>query len=132
MAQSFDGQMAGLFKHHKEIDRATCDRYAEKVVGGTVKALGWQGCYSYTVQSEDERTVIQFMSSDSPLDPETVHLAKKIHPDLVPKMEHLGFVDGSSVSVWKMDKISGLGFMDMECEEDIKTKLLTTVVDLAK
>ncbi len=63
---------------------------AEEVVDGTVYPLDWQGYHSYTVESEDRRTVVQFRSDQSPLDDEILNLAKRIHPNLVPVMERLG------------------------------------------
>jgi hypothetical protein len=44
----------------------------------------------------------------------------------------LGFLGDSAVSVWKMDKIPGVGFLMMLHDDNIRTKLLTTVVDMAK
>lgn len=108
------------------------NRYAEEVVGGTVYPLDWQGYHSYTVESEDRRTVVQFRSDQSPLDDEILNLAKRIHPNLVPVMERLEFLDDPAVSVWKMDKIPGVGFLEMIHDDNIKTKLLLTVTDMAE
>ncbi|KAH0333138.1 hypothetical protein KCU81_g9958, partial [Aureobasidium melanogenum] len=74
-----------------DAQRTLFNKYAEKVVGGAVCPLKWQGYYSYTVESEDGRTVIQFRSDQSPLDDEIVKLAKRVHPNLVPAMECLEF-----------------------------------------
>lgn len=114
------------------IEQNECDRYAETVVGSTIRPLSWQGCHSYTVESNDGRTVVQFRAARSPLDENTVKLANKIHPNLVPAMERLDSFDDPSVSVWKMDKIHGLGFMMIMDDSEIMTKLTTTVVDKAK
>lgn len=66
-------------------------------------------------------------------DPCTVRLAKKVHPDLVPAMECLGNFDNTSVTVWKMDEVPGLGFFYVfSHEDDIKTKLSAMVTDMAK
>jgi len=124
--------MSDLFDTHTIITQTACNKYAEEVVGGTVHALDWQGYYSYTVESGDGRTIVQFRSDQSPLDEVIVKLARRIHPELVPVMECLGFLGESTVSVWKMDKIPGVGFLEMIHDDDIKTKLLTTVVDMAK
>ncbi|CAD0090233.1 unnamed protein product [Aureobasidium mustum] len=123
-----------LFDTHTKISQASCDKYAEKVLGQPVHPLGWQGCHSYTVESQDEHTVIQFRSAESPLVESTVNLAKKVHPNLVPTMEYLGFFDDTSVTVWKMSKIPGFGFAYVldDDDVDIKTKLPATVTDMAK
>lgn len=125
--------MSDLFTSHPEISQASCDSFAEQVVGQPVRPLDWQGCFSYTLESEDERTVVQFRSSDSPLDACTVRLAKTVHSDLVPNMECLGNFENTSVTVWKMDQVPGLGFFYLlSQEDDIKTKLSAMVIDMAK
>lgn len=124
--------MSDLFDVHSTIKQSACNRYAEEIVRGPVRALLWQGYYSYTVESEDSRTIVQFRSEKSPLDQDTVNLAKRIHPHHVPSMVYLGLFGDSAVSVWKMDKIPGVGFLAMVHDSNIKEKLLTTVVDMAK
>lgn len=125
--------MAEFFEASPGIEQSACDRYAEMVVGSTVRPLFWQGSHSYTVESNDGRTVIQFRAARSPLDENTVKLAKKIHPNLVPAMDRLYSFDDPSVSVWKMEKIHGDGFMiAMDINPEIKTMLTTTVVDMVE
>lgn len=124
--------MSDLFETHSNVKQIACDKYAEEVVRSPVRALGWQGYYSYTVESADGRTIIQFRADKSPLEQEVVNLAKRVHPNLVPTTVRLGFLDNSTVSVWKMDKMPGVGFLAIISDDNIKTKLLTTVVDLAR
>lgn len=62
LAQSILDIMAEFFATHSKLSQASCDTYAEQVVGQLVRPLGWQGCFSYTLESEDERTVVQFRS----------------------------------------------------------------------
>jgi hypothetical protein len=124
--------MSDAFKIRTKVQQASFNMYAEEVVGGTVRPLDWQGHYSYTVESEDERTVVQFRSDRSPLDDGIINLAKRVHPNLVPAMERLEFLDDPKVSVWKMDKISGVGFLNMIDDDNIKTKLRLTVTDMAE
>ncbi|KAK6001304.1 hypothetical protein QM012_002635 [Aureobasidium pullulans] len=126
--------MFDLFDTHPEISQASCDAYAEKILNQPVRPLDWQGCHSYTLESGDEQIVIQFRSAASPLDKNTVKLAKKVHPTLVPATEYLGFFESTEVTVWKMDKIPGLGiFYVMDDDDvDIKTKLPATVTNMAK
>jgi hypothetical protein len=112
--------MSDAFEIRTIVQQSSFNRYAEKVVGGTVRPLDWQGYHSYTVESEDERTVIQFRSDQSPLDDRIITLAKRIHPNLVPAIERLEFLDDPTVSVWKMDKISGVGFLDMTHDDNIE------------
>jgi hypothetical protein len=124
--------MSDLFYTHPNVKQAACDRYAAEVLGSPVHSLSWQGCHSYTVESTDGRTIVQFRSDQSPLDQKIVDLARTAHPDLVPAMVFLGFLDESTVSVWKMDKIPGVGLLTTVNDDNIKTKLPTTVVDMAK
>jgi hypothetical protein len=124
--------MSDAFEIRIIVQQSSFNRYAEKVVGGTVRPLDWQGYHSYTVESEDERTVIQFRSDQSPLDDRIITLAKRIHPNLVPAIERLEFLDDPTVSVWKMDKISGVGFLDMTHDDNIETKLRLTITDMAE
>ncbi|GIZ48181.1 hypothetical protein CKM354_001125400 [Cercospora kikuchii] len=124
--------MSDLFDTHSNVKQTACDKYAQEVVGGPIQALDWQGYYSYTVESKDGHTIVQFRSDKSPLDQEIVDLAKRVHPDLVPGMVRLGLLGDSTVSVWKMDKIPGVGFLMMIHDDNIKTKVLTTAVDMAK
>ncbi|KAG9694712.1 hypothetical protein KCU95_g5542, partial [Aureobasidium melanogenum] len=115
-----------------DAQRTLFNKYAEKVIGSAVRPLEWQGHYSYTVESEDGRTVVQFRSDQSPLNDEIVKLAKRVHPDLVPAMERLEFLDDRTISVWKMDKIPGIGFLELISDDEITTKLSVTVKDMAE
>lgn len=115
-----------------DAQRTLFNRYAEKVIGSAVRPLEWQGHYSYTVESEDGRTVVQFRSDQSPLDDGIVKLAKRVHPNLVPAMERLEFLDDRTISVWKMDKIPGVGFLQLISDDEITTKLSATVKDMAE
>jgi hypothetical protein len=124
--------MVGNFERRAHDKQISFNRYAQEVVGGTVYPLDWQGYHSYTVESEDRRTVVQFRSDQSPLDEEILSLAKKIHPNLVPTTERLKFLDDTTISVWKMDKIPGVGFLKMIHDDDIKAKLPLTVTDMAE
>ena len=124
--------MSDLFDTHPEVQKEPCDQYAKQLVGGPVRALDWQGHHSYTLESSDQKTVIQFRSGQSPLDSNVVELARIIHGRLVPKTMFLGYVPGSVVSIWKMEKIPGVGFLHMVHDDRIKEKLRTTVDDLAK
>jgi hypothetical protein len=124
--------MSDSFDMRTNAQQTSFNRYAEEVVGGTVHPLDWQGYYSYTVESEDGRTLVQFRSDQSPLDDEIINLAKRVHPNFVPTMERSEFLDDPTVSVWKMDKIPGVGFLKMIHDDIIKTKLLVTVTDMAK
>lgn len=124
--------MSDLFTTQTEILRALCDEYVEQVADQPVRPLDWQGCHSYTVESQDGCTVIRFRSAESPLEEGTVNLAKKAHPGLVPTMEYLGFFDDNSVTVWKMDKVPGIGFGFLLIEDDAEMKLAVAVTDMAE
>jgi hypothetical protein len=124
--------MSDAFEIRTNVQQASFNRYAEEVVGGTVHPLELQGYHSYTVESEDEQTVVQFRSDQSPLDDEIISLAKRVHPDLVPAMERLEFLDDPTVSVWKTDRIAGVGFLNMIDDDDLESKLRLTVTDLAE
>lgn len=84
------------------------------------------------MESTDGRTIVQFRSDRSPLDRRIVDLARTVHPDSVPATVLLGFLDDSTVSVWKMKKIPGVGYLTTVNDDNVKMKLLTTVVDMAK
>jgi hypothetical protein len=125
-------RMSDAFEIRKKSQQASFIRYAEEVVGGTVHPSDWQGYHSYTVESEDERTVVQFRSNLSSLDDKIIILAKQVHPNLVPAMERLEFLDDPTVSVWKMDRIPGVGFLNIIDDDDIESKLRLTVTDLTE
>lgn len=72
--------MSDLFLTQSTVKQSDCDDYAQAVLGGPCRALGWQGHHSYTVESENERTIIQSRSQESPLDQEVVDLAKTSSP----------------------------------------------------
>lgn len=124
--------MSDLFDTHSDVKQSSCDRYAEQVVGGSIRPLAWQGYYSYTVESEDGHTIVHFRSEKSPLDQEVLDLAKRVHGQQVPLSVYLGELAGSTVSVWKMNKIPGVGFLNMVRDDEIKKKVATIVVDMAK
>lgn len=124
--------MFDTFEGRTHDEQTLFNGYAQEVVGGTVYPLDWQGCHSYTVESEDRCTVVQFRSEQSPLDEAILDLAKRIHPNLVPATERLEFLEDPTVSVWKMNKISGVGFLKMIHDDDIKAKLPLTVTDMAQ
>lgn len=121
-----------FFVTHPEVKQIACDEYAQAILDGPTRALSWQGCRSYTVESEDGKSVIQFRSSDGPLHKEIVRLAKDIYPKLVPNMELLGCFDSSTITVWKMNRLPGVMFLELLNSDDTETKLLTTTVDLAE
>jgi hypothetical protein len=123
--------MSDLFEQYPGTSQAEYDKFAEEIVSGPVRALNWQGCYSYTIESLDERTIIQFRSGESPLNPEMTALAKSIHPNFVPAMEYLGTYRESPIEIWRMEKIAGVGFLEIVSDEDIITKILNTAEDMA-
>lgn len=124
--------MSDLFDTHPNIKQPACDKYAEEVLGSPIQPLYWQGYHSYTVESKDGRTIVQFRSNQSPLDQEIVDLAKRAHPNLVPKMVRLGGFEDPNVSVWKMEKVPGVGFLMMVHDDGIERKMVTTAGDMAR
>jgi len=85
------------------------------------------------VQSEDELSIIQFrLDTDSILREDVARLAHKIHPSLAPACERLGEMADGTVSIWKMQRMPGLGFLYLIHDEDIRSKVLTAVADMAK
>ena len=85
------------------------------------------------MQSEDELSIIQFrLDTDSILREDVARLAHKIHPSLAPACERLGEMADGTVSIWKMQRMPGLGFLYLIHDEDIRSMVLTAVADMAK
>ncbi|KAG9229004.1 hypothetical protein BJ875DRAFT_524635 [Amylocarpus encephaloides] len=75
--------------------------------------------------------IIRFRSKASPLDSSTTKLAKQVHGHLAPATTYHGFMRNSSVLVWVMEIIAGVGYWFTSCT--ITTaKLDITVADFAK
>lgn len=72
--------MTDFWEAQPGIEQNECDRYAETVVGSTIRPLSWQGCHSYTVESNDGRTVVQFRAARSPLDENTGQACEQDSP----------------------------------------------------
>jgi len=122
--------MSDLFETQNEVTQDDCDMYAQNLLKGSVIPIPWQGFHSYTVQSSSG-LIIQFRSKESPFDSSTTKLAKQVHGDLAPATTYHGLMPNSSVSVWVMELIAGVGYMFTASTITI-AKLDITVTDFAK
>jgi len=74
--------------------------------------------------------IVQFRSEASPLDLPTVILAKNIHSQLAPSTNYHGMMPNSSVSIWVMQALPGIGYLSAlgQITDDKQSR---TVMDLA-
>jgi hypothetical protein len=122
--------MSDLFETQNEVTQDDCDTYAQNLVKGSVTPMPWQGFHSYTLRS-NSGLIIQFRSKASPLDSSTTKLAKQVHGRLAPATTYHGLMPNSSVSVWVMEIIAGVGYM-FTASTITTAKLDITVTDFAK
>ncbi|MCJ1377791.1 hypothetical protein MMC17_000887 [Xylographa soralifera] len=122
--------MSDLFETQNEVTQDDCDTYAQNLVKGSVTPVPWQGFHSYTLRS-NSGLIIQFRSKASPLDSSTTKLAKQVHGHLAPTTTYHGLMPNSSVSVWVMEIIAGVGYL-FTASTITTAKLDITVTDFAK
>lgn len=122
--------MSDLFETQNEISQIECVTYAQNLVGSSVEPVPWQGFHSYTLLSESGQ-IIQFRSEASPLDISMTTLAKTIHPYVAPATTYHGLMPNSSVSVWIMEALPGIGYLFI-FSSITAAKVDTLVSDLAK
>ncbi|KAG8421370.1 hypothetical protein J3459_007468 [Metarhizium acridum] len=122
--------MSDLFEAQDEVTQNECDAYARSLAKSSVTPLPWQGFHSYTLLSASG-IIVQFRSEASPLDNSTVKIAKSIHPYLTPTTTYHGSMPNSSVTVWVMDALPGIGFL-FTVSSITPAKQDITITDLAK
>ncbi|CZR52122.1 uncharacterized protein PAC_01999 [Phialocephala subalpina] len=122
--------MSDLFETQDEVTQDDCDAYARNLVKGSLTPVPWQGFHSYTLRS-NLGLIIQFRSKASPLDSSTTKLVKQVHGHLAPATTYHGLMPNSSVSVWIMEIIAGVGYM-FTASTITTAKLDITVADFAK
>jgi hypothetical protein len=122
--------MSDLFETQHEVTQDDCDAYAQNLVKSSVTPVLWQGFHSYTLRS-NSGLIIQFRSEASPLSSLTTKLAKQVHRHLAPATTYHGLMPDSSVSVWVMEIIAGVGYM-FTASTITAAKLDITVIDFAK
>ena len=122
--------MSDLFETQNEISQIECVTHAQNLVGSSVEPVPWQGFHSYTLLSEPGQ-IIQFRSEASPLDISMTTLAKTIHPSVAPATTYHGLMPNSSVSVWVMEALPGIGYLFI-FSSITAAKVDTLVSDLAK
>lgn len=122
--------MSDLFETQNEVTQEECDTYAQNLVKGSVTPMPWQGFHSYTLRS-NSGLIIQFRSKASPLDSSTTKLAKKVYGHLAPATIYHGLMPNSSVSIWVMEIIGGVGYL-FTAGTITTAKLDITVADFAK
>ncbi len=123
--------MSILFQTQDEVTQEACDAYAQDLTTEPVRPTSWQGYHSYTLLLDDLGLILQFRSKASPLDPDIVCLAKTVHGPLAPKTHRLGYMPGSSVSIWQMEKLPGDGYLTMPRQTITPNTLDVTVKSFA-
>jgi len=122
--------MSDLFDTQDEVTQDDCDAYAQNLVKSSVTPVPWQGFHSYTLQS-DSGLIVQFRSDASPLNSSTAQLAKKIHRHLAPTTTYYGLMPNSSVTVWVMETLPGIGYLFTVSRITVD-KQDATITDFAK
>lgn len=123
--------MSILFKTQGEVTQEACDAYAQGLTAGRVRPASWQGYHSYTLLLDCLGLILQFRSKASPFNQDMVCLAKTVHGPLVPTTRCLGYMPGSSVSIWQMEKLPGDGYLTMPRQTITPNTLDVTVKGLA-
>ncbi|KAJ2891598.1 Protein kinase-like domain protein [Zalerion maritima] len=120
-----------FFEEYPGSCRSDCDRRAEQVVGLPVIPVPIQGSFSYTVTSSgsDSGTVVQFRPGSHALDMEVATLAKKIHPEFVPKCIYEGAIGSPPLHVYAMERMPGIPFINWRAQGNNPIK---TVISFAK
>lgn len=122
--------MSDLFETQNEVTMDDCVKYAQNLVNSSVSPVSWQGYHSYTLLSESG-SIVQFRSKASPLDISMTTLAKEIHPQLAPTTTYQGLMPNSSVSIWVMEALPGVGYLYTSSSITV-AKQDTTVIDMAR
>ncbi|RFU28929.1 hypothetical protein B7463_g7424, partial [Scytalidium lignicola] len=120
--------MSDLFKTLNEVTQDDYDTYTWSLEN-SVTPVPWRGFHSYTLRS-NSGLIIQFRSKESPLSSMT-KFAKQVHGHLVPATTYHSLMLNSSVSVWVMEIMAGVGYAFTTCTIT-PAKLDITVVDFAK
>lgn len=122
--------MSDLFETQHEVTQDDCLKYAQNLMKSSVHPVPWQGYHSYTLLSESG-FILQFRSKESPLDISMTTLAKKIHGPIAPATMFLGLMPKSSVGIWIMEALPGVGYL-FTYSDTTAAKQHTTVIDLAR
>lgn len=122
----------GVFNHQDTVDQAAVDAYAAEILKCPFVSLPYQGFWSYTIISTDDR-VLQFRVLGSPedLNLDITALAKWVHPRTAPATLFLGVMPNSNLGVWQMEKRPGVNFLNTVATLGEKS-LRRTVRGLAK
>lgn len=102
--------MSDLFTTQNQVTQDDCDAIARRVTSSSLTPVPWQGYHSYTLLAAS-RVIVQFRSKTSPLNVSTAKLAKAIHGHLAPTTNYHGFVPGSSITIWVMEVLPGVGYL---------------------
>lgn len=122
--------MSDLFETQNEVTQDDCLKYAQILVKGSVSPVPWQGYHSYTLLSA-LGVIVQFRSKASPLDISMTTLAKAIHRHVAPSTTYHGLMPSSSVSIWVMEALPGVGYLFTYSSTTV-AKQDTTVIDFAR
>lgn len=122
--------MSDLFETQNEVTQDDCVMYAQNLVKSCMKAVPWQGFHSYTLVSVSG-LIVQFRSKASPLDISMTTLAKAIHRHVAPATTYHGLMPNTSVSIWVMEALPGVGYLFTFSSTTVAKQDALTI-DLAK
>jgi hypothetical protein len=86
------------------VTKEKCNQIAAQLTGEPVEPVQLQGAFSYTVAAS--KLLVQFRAPESPLDPNTPDLARKIYGNVVPACVNGGVIGPApSLKVYVMEKV---------------------------
>ena len=119
-----------LFEMQKDITEEDCIQYAQTLTKSMIHPVPRQGCHSYIVLSKSG-VIVQFHSQASPLDIRTTTLAKDTYGHLGPTTTYEGTMPNSTVTIWIMDALPGVGYLSTY-RYTTAAKQDVTVIDMAR
>ena len=119
-----------LFESQKDITENECVRYAQQLTNSSVDPVPWQGCHSYTLLAKSG-VIVQFRSQASPFDVRMTTLAKETHGSLAPTTAYRGTMPNSTVTIWVMDDLPGVGYLSTYSKTTV-AKRDVIVIDMAR
>ena len=119
-----------LFETQKDITENECVQYAQQLKNSSVDPVPWQGYHSYTLLAKSG-AIVHFRSQASPFDVRMTTLAKETHGCLAPTTTYQGTMPNSTVTIWVMDALPGVGYLSTYCHTTA-AKRDVIVVDMAR
>ena len=119
-----------LFETQKDMTENECVQYAQQLTKSSVDPVPWQGYHSYTLLAKSG-VIVQFRSQASPFDVRMTTLAKETHGSLASTTTYQGTMPNSTVTIWVMEALPGVGYLFTHCNTTA-AKRDVTVIDLAR